>query len=84
MGRAYREGLRTVLLGKPNVGKSTLMNLLLDEERALVTEVPGTTRDLIEEMLVVEGIPLMIVDTAGIREGVGLVESLGIERAKKQ
>ena len=83
LGRVYREGLRTVLLGKPNVGKSTLMNLLLDEERALVTEVPGTTRDLIEEMLVVEGIPLRIIDTAGIREGVGLVESLGIERAKK-
>ncbi|MFY9140333.1 MAG: tRNA uridine-5-carboxymethylaminomethyl(34) synthesis GTPase MnmE [Thermacetogeniaceae bacterium] len=83
LGRIYREGLRTVLLGKPNVGKSTLLNLLLDEERALVTEVPGTTRDLIEEMLVLEGIPLRIIDTAGIREGVGLVEALGIERAKK-
>lgn len=83
LGRIYREGLRTVLLGKPNVGKSTLLNLLLDEERALVTEIPGTTRDLIEEMLVLEGIPLRIIDTAGIREGVGLVEALGIDRAKK-
>lgn len=83
IGRIYREGLRTVLLGKPNVGKSTLLNMLLDEERALVTEIPGTTRDLIEETLVLEGIPLRIIDTAGIREGVGLVEALGIERAKK-
>ncbi len=83
LGRIYREGLRTVLLGKPNVGKSTLLNMLLDEERALVTEIPGTTRDLIEEMLVLEGMPLKIIDTAGIREGVDMVESLGIERAKK-
>lgn len=83
IGRIYREGLQTVLLGKPNVGKSTMLNLLLDEERALVTEIPGTTRDIIEETIVVEGIPLRIIDTAGIREGVGLVEALGIERAKK-
>ncbi len=83
LGRIYREGLQTVLVGKPNVGKSTLLNMLLGEERALVTEIPGTTRDLIEEMLVLEGIPLRIVDTAGIRESVGLVESLGVERAKE-
>lgn len=82
LGRIYREGLQTVLVGKPNVGKSTLLNMLLGEERALVTDIPGTTRDLIEEMLVLEGIPLRIVDTAGIRESMGLVESLGIERAK--
>ncbi|MGB4504558.1 MAG: tRNA uridine-5-carboxymethylaminomethyl(34) synthesis GTPase MnmE [Syntrophaceticus sp.] len=82
IGRLYREGLTTVLVGKPNVGKSTLLNMLIGEERALVTEVPGTTRDLIEEVLVIEGIPLRIIDTAGIRENVGLVESLGIERAK--
>jgi tRNA modification GTPase len=83
IGRVYREGLTTVLLGKPNVGKSTLLNMLLGEERALVTDIPGTTRDLIEEILVIEGIPLRIIDTAGIREGVGVVESLGIDRAKK-
>jgi tRNA modification GTPase len=82
LGRIYREGLQTVLVGKPNVGKSTLLNMLLGEERALVTDIPGTTRDLIEEMLVLDGIPLRIVDTAGIRESMGLVESLGIERAK--
>ena len=82
-GRVYREGLTTVLLGKPNVGKSTLLNMLLGEERALVTEIPGTTRDLIEEMLVIEGIPLRIIDTAGIRDNAGLVESLGIARAKE-
>jgi tRNA modification GTPase len=82
LGRIYREGLQTVLVGKPNVGKSTLLNMLLGEERALVTDIPGTSRDLIEEMLVLEGIPLRIVDTAGIRESMGLVESLGIERAK--
>lgn len=83
LGRIYREGLKTVLVGKPNVGKSTLLNMLIGEERALVTEIPGTTRDLIEEMLVIEGIPLRVIDTAGIRENVGLVESLGIERARE-
>mgnify|MGYP000894744101 CR=1 FL=1 len=84
LGRVYREGLKTVLVGKPNVGKSTLLNMLLGEERALVTEIPGTTRDIIEEAVVIEGIPLRIVDTAGIRESVGLVESLGIDKAKKE
>jgi tRNA modification GTPase len=84
LGRIYREGLKTVLVGKPNVGKSTLLNMLLGEERALVTEIPGTTRDIIEEMIVIEGIPLRIVDTAGIRENVSLVEALGIDRAKEE
>ncbi len=84
LGRVYREGLKTVLVGKPNVGKSTLLNMLLGEERALVTEIPGTTRDVIEEMIVISGIPLRIVDTAGIRESVGLVEALGIDRAREE
>lgn len=84
LGRIYREGLKTVLVGKPNVGKSTLLNMLLGEERALVTEIPGTTRDIIEEMIVIEGIPLRIVDTAGIRENVDLVEALGIDRAREE
>lgn len=84
LGRVYREGLKTVLVGKPNVGKSTLLNMLLGEERALVTEIPGTTRDVIEEMIMISGIPLRIVDTAGIRENVGLVEALGINRAREE
>ena len=83
VGRMYREGLAVVLLGKPNAGKSTLLNRMLGAERALVTEIPGTTRDLIEEMVNIRGIPLRLIDTAGIRDGVGVVESLGIERAKR-
>ncbi len=83
VGRFYREGLATTLLGKPNVGKSTLLNLLVEEERALVTEVPGTTRDLIEEVVVIRGIPLRLIDTAGIREHADLVERLGIARARE-
>lgn len=83
VGRLYKEGLQTVLLGKPNVGKSTLLNSMIGEERALVTEIPGTTRDLIEEVVVLDGIPLKLVDTAGIRENTGIVESMGISRAKE-
>ncbi|MGD0152769.1 MAG: tRNA uridine-5-carboxymethylaminomethyl(34) synthesis GTPase MnmE [Thermacetogeniaceae bacterium] len=81
-GRIYREGLAVVLLGKPNTGKSTLLNSLLGTERALVTEIPGTTRDLIEEAVSIRGIPLRLIDTAGIRGQAGVVESLGIDRAK--
>lgn len=81
-GRIYREGLKTVLVGKPNVGKSTLLNTLLGEERALVTEIPGTTRDIIEEVVIIEGITLKLVDTAGIRENTGIIESLGIARTR--
>ena len=83
VGRMYREGLAVVLLGKPNTGKSTLLNRILGTERALVTAIPGTTRDLIEEMVSIRGIPLRLIDTAGIRAGAGVVESLGIERAKR-
>ena len=76
--RFWVEGVATVIVGRVNAGKSSLLNRLLDEERALVTPVPGTTRDVIESTLYVEGIPLRLMDTAGFRKGRGKVESLGI------
>jgi len=82
-GRILREGLETVIIGKPNVGKSSLLNALLKEKRAIVTDVPGTTRDVIEEFVNVRGIPLKIVDTAGIRETTDIVEKLGVEKARE-
>ncbi|QXM07019.1 tRNA uridine-5-carboxymethylaminomethyl(34) synthesis GTPase MnmE [Crassaminicella indica] len=82
-GRIIKEGLHTVIIGKPNVGKSSLMNALLKESRAIVTEVPGTTRDIIEEFVSIRGIPLKIVDTAGIRETEDIVEKIGVERSKE-
>ncbi|MFV0438598.1 MAG: tRNA uridine-5-carboxymethylaminomethyl(34) synthesis GTPase MnmE [Desulfopila sp.] len=83
-GRIYREGIAIVIAGLPNVGKSSLMNTLLDQERALVTEIPGTTRDTIEEYLDIHGMPVRLIDTAGIRETVEKVEELGIRRARSQ
>jgi len=83
-GRIFREGISVVIVGLPNVGKSSLLNTLLQEERALVTAIPGTTRDTIEEYLDIRGVPVRIVDTAGIRQGAGEVEMMGIERARKQ
>lgn len=80
-GKVLREGLKTVITGKPNVGKSSLLNRLLNENRALVTDIPGTTRDVIEEVLNLQGIPLRLLDTAGIRESDDLVEQMGVERA---
>ncbi len=79
-GRILREGLKTAIIGRTNVGKSSLLNLLLREGRAIVTEIPGTTRDVIEEAVNIRGIPLVLVDTAGIRETGEVIERLGIER----
>jgi tRNA modification GTPase len=83
-GRVYRDGLATVILGKPNVGKSSLLNALLGEERAIVTELPGTTRDSIEESISIFGLPLKVIDTAGIRHPKDQVEVFGIARTEKE
>ena len=82
-GRILREGLMTAIVGKPNVGKSSLLNALLREERAIVTDIPGTTRDAIEEYADMDGVPLRIIDTAGIRETSDTVEQLGVEKSKE-
>lgn len=81
-GKMIKEGIRTVILGKPNAGKSSLLNQLLGEERAIVTEVAGTTRDTLEEDVVIQGIPLKIIDTAGIHDTVDIVEKIGVDKAK--
>ena len=83
-GRLLREGLSVVLIGRPNVGKSSLLNALLREERALVTPVPGTTRDTIEESIAIRGIPIHLVDTAGLRAHQDPIEALGIARAQRK
>lgn len=80
-GKLYREGISLVIVGQPNVGKSSLLNTILQEERALVTAIPGTTRDSIEEVVDINGMPVRIIDTAGIREDADVVEQLGIKRA---
>lgn len=82
-GRILSEGLKISIIGKPNVGKSSLMNALLKETRAIVTSVPGTTRDTIEEMLTIRGIPVKLTDTAGIRQTEDLIEKIGIEKSKE-
>jgi tRNA modification GTPase len=82
-GKILREGLNTVIVGKPNVGKSSLLNALLEENRAIVTDVPGTTRDIIEEYLNIGGIPINIIDTAGIRETSDEVERIGVEKTRE-
>ena len=83
-GRVLRHGLRTVIYGAPNVGKSSLLNLLLGYDRAIVSDVPGTTRDTIEEVINVRGIPVRLIDTAGARESSDFVESEGIRRTQRQ
>jgi len=84
LGNAIKQGVTTVIAGRPNAGKSTLLNALLNEERAIVSDIPGTTRDTIEEAINIGGVPFRLVDTAGIREATDTIEAIGVERALEQ
>lgn len=82
-GKLIKEGIKTSIIGRPNVGKSSLLNCLLEEEKAIVTEIEGTTRDIVEGTITIEGIILNIIDTAGIRETKDIIEQIGVEKSKK-
>lgn len=82
-GKILKEGIKTVIIGKPNAGKSSLLNTILKEERAIVSDIEGTTRDTIEELVTIKGIPLKIIDTAGIRNTTDIIEEMGVEKALK-
>ena len=82
-GKIISQGIKTVIVGRPNAGKSSLLNAIMGEERAIVTQVPGTTRDVLQESVSLDGILLHIVDTAGIRPTEDIVEQIGVDKAKK-